>query len=100
MRIITVSTLKQFWEEYPDVEQPLKSWIAMVKKLSWDSPADIKNTFRHASILKNNRVVFNIKGNDYRLIVKVIYLRKALYVKFIGTHQQYDVIDADTVELF
>lgn len=100
MRIITVGSLKQFWLTYPDAEQPLKSWITVVKKLSWDSPSDIKQTFRHASILKNNRVVFNIKGNHYRLIVKVIYLRKVIYVKFIGTHQQYDLIDADTVELF
>ncbi|MGR3807059.1 type II toxin-antitoxin system HigB family toxin [Pasteurella testudinis] len=60
----------------------------------------MKTTFRNASILKNNRVVFNIKGNHYRLIVKVIYLRKAIYVKFIGIHQQYDLIDADNVELF
>ncbi|TNG91299.1 type II toxin-antitoxin system HigB family toxin [Testudinibacter sp. TR-2022] len=100
MRIITVGTLKNFWMQYPDAEQPIKSWIAAVKKLTWNSPNDIKAKFRSASILKNNRVVFNIKGNDYRLIVKIIYMRKVIYVKFVGTHAQYDVIDANTVELF
>lgn len=65
----------------------------------WSQPADIKEQFRSASILKNRRVVFNIKGNDYRLIVSVAYRYQAIYVKFIGTHQEYDTIDAETVEM-
>lgn len=99
MRIIAISQLKAFWEQYPDAEQPLLAWIDEAKKAEWQSPSDIKEKYRNASILKNRRVVFNIKGNDYRLVVAVAYRYGALYVKFIGTHRQYDVIDAETVEM-
>ncbi|WP_289992154.1 type II toxin-antitoxin system HigB family toxin [Photorhabdus laumondii] len=98
MKIISVSTLKQFWEIYPDAEQQLKAWVDEAKKATWKTPAEIKSQYRNASILKNNRVVFNIKGNSYRLIVSIFYPIGWVYVKFIGTHKQYDAIDANTVE--
>jgi len=77
----------------------LLAWIDEVKKANWQTPADIKAQFKHTSVLKSRRVVFNIKGNDYRLVVSVTYRYGALYVKFVGTHKQYDAIDADTVEM-
>ncbi|WP_350306476.1 MULTISPECIES: type II toxin-antitoxin system HigB family toxin [Photorhabdus] len=98
MKIISVSTLKAFWESYPNAEQPLRAWVDEAKKASWKTPGEIKSQYRNASILKNNRVVFNIKGNDYRLIVSIFYPIGWLYVKFVGTHQQYDAIDANTIE--
>ena len=98
MRVIALSTLKAFWEQYPDAEIPLKAWLEEAHTAQWQQPADIKAQFRHASILKNRRVVFNIKGNDYRLVVAVAYRFQALYIKFVGTHQQYDAIDVLTVE--
>ena len=97
MRVIAVSFLRSFWEKNPDAEQHLKSWVDEVKKANWGQPAEIKERYRSASILKNRRVVFNIKGNDYRLVVSVAY--QAVYVKFIGTHEEYDEIDAETVEM-
>jgi mRNA interferase HigB len=99
MQIIAVSYLRLFWAGNPDAEQPLKSWVDEVKKAAWKQPADIKDRYRNASILKNRRVVFNIKGNDYRLVVSVAYRYQAVYVKFIGTHVEYDAIDAETVEM-
>jgi mRNA interferase HigB len=99
MRIIAISYLRHFWEEYPSAEQHLKAWIDEVKKAAWTQPAEIKDQYRSASILKNRRVVFNIKGNDYRLVVAVAYRYQAVYVKFIGTHAAYDAIDAETVEM-
>ncbi|AVX91073.1 MULTISPECIES: type II toxin-antitoxin system HigB family toxin [Pseudomonas] len=99
MRIIAVSQLKNFWERYPESEQSLLAWIDEARKASWSTPSDIKAHFASASILKSRRVVFNIKGNDFRLIVAVAYRFGALYIKFVGTHKQYDAIDADTVEM-
>lgn len=99
MRIIAISHLKAFWEKCPDAEQSLLAWIDEAKKVDWKNPAEIKQKFRSASILKSRHVVFNIKGNDYRLVVAVAYRFGAIYIKFIGTHRQYDAIDADTVEM-
>jgi mRNA interferase HigB len=99
MKIIAIKVLREFWEINPDAEQHLKAWFDEVKQANWTQPADIKEKYRSASILKNKRVVFNIKGNDYRLIVSVAYKFGAVYIKFIGTHKQYDVIDADMIEL-
>lgn len=98
MQIVAVRFLRAFWEKNPDAEQPLKSWVDEAKKASWSQLAQIKEQYRSASILKNKRVVFNIKGNGYRLVVSVAYHYQAVYVKFIGTHKQYDAIDAETVE--
>ena len=99
MRIIAVSYLRSFWEAHPDAEQHLQSWADETRRALWTQPADIKAQYRSASILKNRRVVFNIKGNDYRLVISVAYRFQAVYVKFIGTHAEYDLIDAETVEL-
>lgn len=99
MRIIAASYLRSFWESNPDAEQHLKSWADEARKASWRQPADIKAQYRNASILRNRRVVFNIKGNDYRLVASVAYRYQAVYVKFVGTHAEYDLIDAETVEM-
>jgi mRNA interferase HigB len=99
MRIVSVKILKDFWQQYPDSEQHLKAWVDEAKHADWQQPADIKEKYRSASVLKNRRIVFNIKGNHYRLIVSIAYKFGAIYVKFIGTHQQYDLINAETIEL-
>ena len=99
MRVIAVSTLRAFWERYTDAEQPLKAWYEEATSASWSQPADIKVQYRSASVLKNRRVVFNIKGNDYRLIVAIAYKLQIVYVKFVGTHKEYDAVDAETVEM-
>ncbi len=99
MRVIAVSTLRDFWTLHPDSEQPLKAWFEEATKASWTQPSDIKAQYGNASILKNRRVVFNIKGNDYRLIVAIAYRLKVVYVKFVGTHKEYDEVDAETVEM-
>ena len=99
MRIIAIKTLRDFWALYPDSEQALLAWFDEASKAAWMQPADIKAHYASASILKNRRVVFNIKGNDYRLVVAVAYKLGVVYVKFIGTHKQYDAVDAETVEM-
>lgn len=98
MRVISVSTLKAFWKRHPDAEQPLKAWFDEARTAAWSTPSDIKRRYRTASILKNRRVVFNIKGNDYRLVVAVAYRLQIVYVKFVGSHREYDVVDAETIE--
>lgn len=99
MRVIAVSTLRAFWERFPDAEQPLKAWYEEVQNAVWTQPADIKAQYRSASVLKNNRVVFNVKGNDFRLIVAIAYRLQVVYVKFVGTHKEYDAIDAETIDM-
>ncbi|VVN44909.1 mRNA interferase toxin HigB [Pseudomonas fluorescens] len=99
MRIIAISHLKRFWEKYPDSEQPFLAWIDEARIAEWKSPADIKAHFATVSILKSRRVVFNVKGNDFRLVVAVAYRFGAVYIKFVGTHKQYDAVDANTVEM-
>ncbi|WP_018714186.1 type II toxin-antitoxin system HigB family toxin [Brachymonas chironomi] len=99
MRVISVSTPRAFWERHPDAEQPLKAWYEEATSATWTQSADIKALYRSASVLKNRRVVFNIKGNDYRLIVAVAYKLQIVYVKFVGTHKEYDAVDAETVEM-
>jgi mRNA interferase HigB len=98
MRVIAVSTLRAFWECHLDAEQPLRAWHEEATRAAWTQPADIKAHYRSASVLKNRRVVFNIKGNDYRLVVAVAYKLQIVYVKFVGTHKEYDAIDAETIE--
>ena len=97
MRIIAQSTLREFWQQHADAEQPLKAWYQDVCSMNWTSPTDIKNIYANASILPKNRVVFNIKGNDYRLIVHVRYDIGIVFIRFIGTHQEYDRVDATTI---
>ena len=97
MRVIARKALKRFWEQHPDAESPLRLWYSQASKADWKTPADIRADYRSASILLNNRVVFNIKGNHYRLVVFVLFRRSTIYIRFIGTHQEYDQIDAATI---
>lgn len=98
MPVISIRTLRVFYAQHPQAEQPLLAWHDEVRRARWTCPADIKAQFRNASFVCNNRVIFNIKGNDYRLVVAVLYAVGAVLVKFIGTHAQYDKTDATTVE--
>jgi mRNA interferase HigB len=99
MRIISRKALREFWEkrEYADAEQPLKAWFQEASKADWANPATIKNDYRNASIVGGSRVVFNIGGNKYRLVVKVNYAYRVMYIRFVGTHRQYDEIDVTEV---
>lgn len=97
MRIIAVRTLRQFWEQHPQAETPLRGWYAEASKADWKNPTEIKSAHRNASFLGNNRVVFNIKGNDYRLVVAVRYTEQLMFIRFIGTHAEYDRIDAERI---
>ena len=97
MRVIAISTLRAFWSKHSDAQTPLMAWYALASRSQWRSPSDIKEAYRNASFTANNRVVFNIKGNDYRLVVLVRYDKGLLFVKFVGTHAQSDKIDASTV---
>src|SRR5260370_34551522 len=97
MRIIAKRTLRDFWRRHADAEEPLLAWYREVEKEDWDSPAKLKEKYRSASLVKDNRVVFNIKGNDYRLIVKINYQYRMVYVRFVGTHTEYDKIDVEEV---
>ena len=97
MRIISRKTLREFWEKHSDAQPPLQAWYFDVKHSRWKSPADIKNIYRNASFLSDNRVVFNIKGNKYRLVAAVQYDVGIVYIRFVGTHKDYDKIDAATV---
>lgn len=97
MRIISRRRLVEFWETHPDAEQPLRAWYTEAKKANWRSPAEIKAVFRSVSILANNRIVFNIKGNSYRLVVIVEYAQGKMFVRFVGTHTEYDRIDATRI---
>lgn len=97
MRIIALSALREFWRIHPDAEIPLRAWYADASRADWRRPADIKAAYRSASFIANNRVVFNVKGNDYRLVVAVHYNRGMMFVRFAGTHREYDRIDAATI---
>src|SRR2546422_11644966 len=97
MRIIAKRALRAFWELHPDAEEPLLAWYREVEKEDWDTPAEVKEKYRTASVIGKNRVVVNIKGNDYRLVVKINYLYRVLYMRFVGTHAEYDDIDAEKV---
>jgi mRNA interferase HigB len=96
-RIFAKSTLREYWVKHPDTEQYLKTWYDTVMSSVWKTPNDIKKTYANASILKDSRIVFNIKGNDYRLIVKFNFDKQWAFIKFIGTHKEYDKIDANTI---
>ena len=96
-RIVAKKTLREFWEKHSDSEQYLKTWYETTKSSNWNSPNDNKNTYINDSILKDSRVVFNIKGNSYRLIVKFNYDRQWAFIRFVGTQAAYDKTDADTI---
>lgn len=99
MRVLSKSTLREFWEQpsYADSQQPLSAWYDEARSANWQTPQDIKDLYRNASFVGNNRVVFNIAGNKYRLITAINYKYSMVYVKFVGTHAEYDKVDATTV---
>ena len=97
MRIIARATLRDFWEEHPDAEDALRAWYQDARRADWRTPEYIKGVYASASIVANNRVVFNIRGNRYRLIAAINYGFGVVYVRFIGSHQEYDKVDAATV---
>lgn len=97
MRVIAKRTLREYWEQNPDSEIQLTSWYREAIRVNWQNPNEIKGQFTSASILKNSRVVFNIAGNKYRLIVEINYKRGWVFIRFVGTHKEYDKIDANTI---
>ena len=97
MHIVSLKALRLFWEQHPDAEQPLRAWYLITRRAQWRRPADIKADYGTASILGNDRVVFNIKGNAYRLVVLTAYHKGRLFIRFVGTHVEYDRIDAETI---
>lgn len=96
-RIIAKRTIKEFWEKYPDSKDYLETWYETVKGANWQSPGEIKDFYATVSVLKNSRVVFNIKGNKYRLVAKINYKKQWLFIRFIGTHIEYDNIDSNKI---
>ena len=97
MRVIARRTLRQFWERHRAAEGPLKAWFKEAKEASWTTPSKIKAVYSSASFLAGDRVVFNIKGNAYRLVVAVRYDLGIVFIRFVGTHAEYDRIDAVTI---
>jgi mRNA interferase HigB len=100
MRIIALGTLKSFLGRspaYADAREPMMAWFRQVKAADWSTPAHVKNEIRSASILKDGRVVFNIAGNKYRIVVRINFPYRVVYIRFIGTHRQYDGIDTQTI---
>jgi len=100
MRIFSISTLSEFWGEHPDSEIPLRTWITVTRAASWANATDVLATFNSASPIPNDRVVFNIGGNNFRLIAAMKYERATVFVKFLGTHAAYDKVEATTVSLY
>ncbi len=97
MRVISKKTLREFWDVEPEAERPLRAWYAEAKKAEWKTPADVKAKYRNASVLKGGRIVFNIHGNLFRLVVKVQYDFGIVYIRFVGRHTDYDNIDAENI---
>ena len=97
MRIIAIGTLKAFWARHPQAETPLRGWYAEASRANWSTPAQIKAAYRDASFIGNGRVIFNIKGNNYRLVVAVHYDKYRMFIRFVGTHSEYDRINVETV---
>ena len=97
MRIISRKALREFWKNHNDAKEALQSWYSETKKAEWSSPAEIRAIYRNVSILPNNRAIFNIKGNHYRIIVLISYEFGVVYIRFVGTHAEYDKIDATTI---
>jgi mRNA interferase HigB len=97
VRVIAKRTLRVFWTRHPKAKGPLEAWHQEVAATDWATPSDVKNQFRSASLLRGNRVAFNIAGNCYRLVVKINYPYRVVYIRFIGTHTDYDAIDVTTI---
>jgi mRNA interferase HigB len=96
-RIFAKSTLREYWLKHPDSEQYLKTWYDTAMSSNWKTPNDVKQAYANASILKDSRIVFNIKGNTYRLVAKFNYEKQWIFIRFVGTHDEYDKIDANTI---
>jgi len=97
MRVISKRTLQEFWGTHPEAISPLTGWYTEAIKASWQSPQDIKSQYKTASFLRDNRVVFNMGGNKYRLVVKINYPFSTVYIRFVGIHAEYDKINAEEV---
>jgi mRNA interferase HigB len=97
MNVVTKRTLEAFWTKHPQAETPLRAWLSIARASEWKTMHDIKAIFGSADPVGDNRVVFNIKGNDYRLVVRISFTYKQLLVKFVGTHAEYDKIAATTI---
>ena len=97
MRIIAKRTLREFWQTHPDAKVPLETWYEQVSKADWGTPAQVVQQWPRASIVAATRVVFRIKGNDYRLVVDIFYPGRKIYIRFIGTHSEYDRINVAEV---
>lgn len=97
MRVISKKILREFWQKHADCEQQLKAWFQETNKAEWKNSMQIKKVYPTASFLADNRVVFNIKGNNYRLILKINYDYQIVWIRFIGTHAEYDKIDASKI---
>ena len=97
LRVIAKKVLREFWEKHSDCEQQLKAWFQETSKTEWTNPNEIKVEYPCASIISNNRIVFNIKGSKYRLIVKINFDYQMVWIRFIGTHSEYDKVNAKTI---
>jgi mRNA interferase HigB len=97
MRVIAKSTIRTFWEKHEDAAVPLKTWYKIVEKSNWSNGHEVKKDFATVSIVGENRLVFNIKGNKYRIVVYAVFKFQKFFIRFIGTHQQYDRIDVKTI---
>jgi mRNA interferase HigB len=97
MRVIAKSTLRDFWEKYPDAKEALEAWHDDAERAIWRTPAEIRAVYASASVLANNRVVFNIRGNHYRLVIQIHYNTQIVFIRFVGTHREYDRIDAGSI---
>jgi len=97
LRVIARKILREFWVKHSDCEQQLKAWYQEVEKAKWNNLNELKLEYPNASILENNRVCFNIKGNNYRLIVKINFPYQMVWIRFIGTHAEYDKINANQI---
>jgi mRNA interferase HigB len=100
MRVIALRTLRRFWETHPhgaEAQAALRAWHTEAERADWAAPSDVKAQYRNASVLKNGRVVFNIAGNKFRLVVRINYPYRVVYVRFVGTHAEYDAIEVETI---
>lgn len=97
MRVISRQKLSRFWEKNTDAEETLKAWFKEAERAQWKDPRDIKARYRTADFLADNRAIFNIKGNHYRLVVQIHYNTQVVYIRFIGSHKEYEKINAETI---
>lgn len=97
MNVVAKRTLRQYWQQHSNTEAALKEWHHIVEKATWQKPSDVVEAIPNTRFIGNDRFVFKIRGNNYRLIVKILFPSRQIYIRFIGTHAEYDSIDANTV---